>query len=140
MKTIRSQKADLKMLHGKNGAILAAVMNAIIPRGGAFPPGAADRDLLVRADEMLARYDPAIRALFPLMLRYIQYTAVVRTGRVFTALDDTRGAAFLSAMERSPFFFRRSIILLMKLVTMLSFYEDDEMSRLTGYRHGCHLT
>jgi hypothetical protein len=139
METISSQKTDLKILRGKNGVILNAVMNAIIPRGGAYAPGAADRDLLPRADEMLVRYDPSIRALFPLMLRYIQYSAFLSKGRVFTRLDEIKGAEFLTSMEESPFFYRRTIILLMKLVTMLAFYEDDDMSRLTGYIHGCHM-
>lgn len=130
---------ERNVLRANNAAILRSVMNAIIPPGGAFAPGAADRDLLPRAEDMLARYDPSIRALFPLMLKYIQYSALLHTGRVFTRLDEKKGADFLSSMERSPLFFRRTIILLMKVVTMLSFYEDDEMSELTGYKHGCHV-
>lgn len=130
---------DRMFLKGNRAAILRAVMNAIIPRGGAFAAGAADFNLLPGAESMLARYDPAIRAMFPLMLAYIQYSALLRTGRVFTSLDDEKGAEFLSSMERSPFFYRRTIILLMKLVTMLCFYENDDMSRLAGYEHGCHL-
>jgi len=139
MEPKNGQRKEKRMLTDGDAAVLRAVMNAIIPRGGAFEQGAADCDLLPRANEMLTRYDPGIRALFPLMLKYIQYGALLRTGRLFTSLDEARGADLLAAMERSPFFYRRTIILLMKLLTMLSFYEDDEMSRLTGYEHGCHL-
>jgi len=46
---------ELKILKGRNGRIFKAVMNAIIPQGGAFKPGAADFDLLPRADELLMR-------------------------------------------------------------------------------------
>lgn len=125
------------ILKGRNAAILKAVMNAIIPRGGAFGPGAADYDLLPRVEAIVRSYDPSIRSLFPLMLSYIQFTALLRRGRVFTRLREDRAIAFLHGMETSPFFYRRIIILLMKLVTMLAFYEDDAVSRFTGYVHGC---
>jgi hypothetical protein len=131
--------SDLKILKGRNGMILKAVMNAIIPQGGAFKPGAADFDLLPRADQMLMSYDPSIRSLFPLMLNYIQFSSILRKGRVFTSLSADRGGHVLGAMERSPFFYRRMIILLMKLLTMLTFYESDDNARFTGYEHGCHL-
>jgi hypothetical protein len=128
---------DLKVLNGRNGRIFSAVMNVIIPRGGAFEAGAADFDLLPRADEVLMSYDPAIRKLFPLMLNYIQFSAVLRKGRLFTSLTVDRGTHVLDAMETSPFFYRRIIILLMKLLTMLAFYESDDNARLTGYEHEC---
>lgn len=124
-------------LKGRNGEILKAVMNAIIPRGGAFGPGAGDYDLLPRVEAIVKSYDPSIRSLFPLMLTYIQFTALLRSGRVFTRLREDRAIAFLHGMETSPFFYRRIIILLMKLVTMLAFYEVDGVSRFTGYVHGC---
>ena len=125
------------IITGRNASILKAVMHAIIPRGGAFEAGAADYDLLPRVEAIVKSYDPSIRSLFPLMLTYIQFTALLRRGRVFTRLPEERAVSFLHGMETSPFFHRRIIILLMKLVTMLAFYEDDDVSRLTGYVHGC---
>lgn len=130
--------SDIKMLKGKNGRIFRAVMNAIIPRGGAFEPGAADFDLIPRADQILLTYDPSIRGIFPVILRYIQYSAIFRTGAVFTRLEESRATAFLSSMEHSRFFYKRMIMLMMKLVTMLAFYENESTERLTGYVHGCH--
>jgi hypothetical protein len=132
--------AGLRVLGGNSGRIFRAVMNSIIPRGGVFGPGAADYDLVPRADEILRSYDPAIRKIFPLILLYVQYSAIPRTGRTFTALGERRGMAFLASMERSPLFYRRMTILVLKLITMIVFYESDETARLTGYEHGwCHL-
>lgn len=132
--------SDIKILKGRNGQIMKAVMNAIIPRGGVFLTGAADCNLLPRADELLMSYDPSIRSLFPLMLNYIQFSSLLRTGRVFTSLGEDRGGRVLKAMEESPFLYRRLMILLMKLLTMLTFYEIDDNARLTGYEHDwCHL-
>ena len=113
-------------------------MSTIIPRGGAFAPGAADHELLPRADQILMSYDPGIRSLFPLILNYIQFSSVLRKGKVFTSLSEKQGIDVLSAMENSPFFYRRMIMLLMKLLTMLAFYEIDAMARFTGYEHGCN--
>jgi hypothetical protein len=139
MTTINDQPAELKILKGRNGRILRAVMNAIIPRGGAFGPGAADLDLLPRAEEMLMSYDPAVRSLVPLILNYIQISALFHRGRTFTGLGEGKAIAFLSSLEASRFFYRRTIMLFMKLLTMLTFYEGDDMARLTGYEHGCQM-
>ena len=103
--------ADLRVLRGKSGEIFRAIMNTIIPRGGAYGPGAADYDLLPRADEILRSYDPAVRKLFPLILLYVQYGAIFRKGRTFTGLSERKGMEFLGSMERSPFFYRRMTIL-----------------------------
>jgi hypothetical protein len=135
----REPAAGLRVLRGRSGVIFRAVMNAIIPRGGAFGPGAADFDLLPRADEILRCYDPAVRKLFPLILLYVEYSAIFRKGRTFTGLGERRGMEFLGSMERSSFFHRRMTILALKLLTMIVFYESDENARLTGYEHGCHL-
>ena len=133
-------KAELKILKGRYGVIFSAIMNAIIPRGGAFGPGAADYDLLPRADEIVRSYDPVIRKIFPLVLDYVQFSALLRKGRLFTGLDEQKGIEFLGLMERSPLFYRRMSMLLLKLVTMLVFYESDETALFTGYEHDwCHL-
>jgi hypothetical protein len=137
MSSTENSTADLKILKGRNGEILRSVMNAIIPRGGAFGPGAADLDLLPRIEQILMSYDPMIRKLSPLMLNYIQFSSLLRKGRVFTSLSEKQGIDVLSAMEHSPFIYRRMIMLLMKLLTMLAFYENDAMARFTGYEHGC---
>jgi hypothetical protein len=137
--TTKNQPAELKILKGRNGRILRAVMNAIIPRGGAFAPGAADLDLLPRAEEIVMSYDPAIRSLIPVMLNYIQISALFRRGKPFTGLGEGKAIAFLSSLEMSRFFFQRTIMLFMKLLTMLTFYESDDMARLTGYEHGCRM-
>ena len=129
---------ELKVLKGKYGEIFQAVMNAIIPRGGAFKAGAADYDLLPRAEEILQSYDPAIRNLIPLILSYIQYTALFHKGRFFTNLKQEKAVAFLSSMEDSPFYHRRMIVVISKLLTMLCFYEIDDVALQIGYEHECH--
>jgi len=126
----------LSILKGRRARVFQSIMNAIIPRGGLFEEGAEDFDLLPRADEIIQGFDPLIRIAFPLFLNYVQISSIIRTGTVFSRLSPEKAAQLLDGMEQSPFFYRRMIILLMKLVTMLTFYESDEMAAITGYSHG----
>lgn len=130
---------ELKIFKGRSGELMRSVMEVIIPRGGPFPAGASDYDLVPRVEEIVRSYDPFMRKGVPWMLRYIQYSALWHRGRVFTRLTAGEGAAFLEGMEQSPFYYRRMILLLMKLLTMLAFYENDEAAAAIGYNHGCHL-
>ena len=61
----------------RDGARLRAVLDALVPRGGAFPIGAADTDL----DAALARYFAGLHPLGPVGLRLlllaVEYGAVV---------------------------------------------------------------
>src|SRR5438552_2595687 len=67
--------------------LLKAVLDALVPRGGAFPIGAADTDL----DETLARYFARLHPLGPaglrVLLRAIEYgTVVLERPRPFSRL------------------------------------------------------
>ncbi len=114
------------------------VMDAIIPRGGAFPLGAADFNLTGRVEEIVQSYHPTISRLFPFILYYIEYSCILRTGRPFSRLTTRDASLFLERMELSPFYHRRMVILMMKLLTCLAFYEIEEVEKQIGYEHGCH--
>jgi len=131
--------AELKLFTGKKGAILAAVMNAIIPRGGAYGPGAADYDLLPRADAYVRAFNPLVRLGFPILLLYIEYGSLVRTGTRFTRMGDDEAIAYLEGFEESRLYFRRTIALMFKMITMLAFYDIDENAALIGYDHLGHV-
>ncbi len=126
------------VVKGKNKAILRAVMNAIIPRGGAFASGAADYDLIPRVNEILRTFNPLLKPLIPIILIYIQFSAFFHKGRLFTNLPENRAIQFLNKMELSPLFYRRFFMLLLKMLTMMTFYEKDENASVIGYTHGCH--
>jgi hypothetical protein len=131
--------AGLKLFKGSRGRIMRAVMNAMLPRGGAFKAGAADYDIVPRADELLQSYSKPAQIAFPFILYYVQYNALLRCGLPFTLLSTERAGRYLEKMESSPFYYRRSMILLLKLLTFLAFYEIDEVAAQIGYVHGCHL-
>ncbi|HJQ82911.1 MAG TPA: hypothetical protein VKA21_02470 [Candidatus Binatia bacterium] len=118
----------------RDGALLRAVLDALVPRGGAFPTGAAD----VALDAALARYFARLHPLGPAGLRAlllaIEYGAVAfeRT-RPFSRLDpEARGKA-LAAWETSRLAPRRQLLASLKLLALMHFYERPEVWPSVGY-------
>jgi len=123
----------------RDGARLRAVLDALVPRGGAFPTGAADTDL----DAALARYFAGLHPLGPVGLRLlllaVEYGAVVfeRTAPFSQLEPDARERA-LAAWETSRLPPRRQLMASLKLVALMHFYERPDVWRAIGYDDG-HL-
>src|SRR5262245_47382864 len=85
-----------------------AVPDALVPRGGAFPIGAADTDV----DEALARYFARLHPFGPaalrVLLRTIEYgTVIFERSRPFSRLDPAGRERALAAWETSRLGLRR---------------------------------
>src|SRR5207237_4033183 len=83
--------------------LLKAILDALVPRGGAFPIGAADTNL----DETLARYFARLHPLGPaglrVLLRALEYgTAVFERTRPFSRLDPAARERALAPWAPSP--------------------------------------
>jgi len=123
----------------RDGALLRAVLDALVPRGGAFPSGAADTDV----DAAVARYFASLHPLGPAGLRAlllaIEYGAVVfeRT-RPFSRLDPDGRERALAAWETSRLAPRRQLIASLKLIALMHFYERPDVWSAIGYDDG-HL-
>src|SRR5690349_1495110 len=121
----------------RDGALLRAVLDALVPRGGAFPAGAAETDV----DAALARYFASLHPLGPAGLRAlllaIEYGAVVfeRT-RPFSRLDPDGRERALAAWETSQLAPRRPLIASFKLIALMHFYERPEVWSAIGYDDG----
>ena len=114
--------------------LLKAVLDALVPRGGAFPIGAADTDL----DETLARYFARLHPLGPaglrVLLRAIEYgTVVFERTRPFSRLDPAARERALAAWETSRLGLRRQLVASVKLLGLLHFYERPETWPGIGY-------
>jgi len=118
----------------RDPVLLRAVLEALVPRGGAFETGAADTDL----DAALARYFARLHPLGPLGLRFlllaIEYGAVVfeRTAP-FSRLEPAAREGALAAWERSRLGPRRQLIASLKLLALMHFYERPATWRAIGY-------
>jgi hypothetical protein len=118
----------------RDGARLRAVLDALVPRGGAFPTGAADTDV----DAALARYFATLHPLGPIGLRLllaaIEYGAVLfeRT-RPFSQLAPEVRERALAAWETSRLPPRRQLIASLKLLALMHFYERPDVWPAIGY-------
>jgi hypothetical protein len=114
--------------------LLRAVLDALVPRGGAFPTGAADGDLDARVSEYFGRLHPLGPLGLGFLLRAIEYgTAVFERSRPFSQLDPPARERALAAWERSRLGLRRQLIASVKLIALLHFYEGRETWPGIGY-------
>jgi hypothetical protein len=121
----------------RDRTLLATALDALVPRGGAFPAGAAD----VGLDATLARYFASIHALGPVglrvLLRTLEYgTALVERGRPFSRLDAAARERALAAWETSRLAPRRQLVATLKLLALMHFYERPEVWSGIGYDDG----
>lgn len=135
----RLSRTHRPVIRGKAEAVFNRVADTIIPRGGVFAPGAADFDLVSRANDYLTTLPPIFHRLTPAMLRYVEWTSLLWNGRRFTGLSRPRAERFLERMERGRLLYHRHILLFLKLLVMTAFYEHGGPAAAIGYIHGCHL-
>jgi hypothetical protein len=119
---------------GRDLERLRAVLDTLVPRGGAFAFGAADTDV----DAVLARYFARLHPLGPaglrLLLLAIEYGAVVfEHTRPFSRLEPGARERALAAWETSRFAFRRQILETLKLLALMHLYERPEAWPAIGY-------
>ncbi len=117
-------------------SIILAIMNTILPPGGPFDKAPKDYDMVPRIEKILKAYDPPARFFFMLVCRFVQYSALFSKGNVFTKLPHQKAVAFLEEMEQSRFYYKRGMMMMLKLVTTLSFFDIDEVAQKIGYTHG----
>ena len=118
----------------RDAARLRAVLDALVPQGGAFALGAADIDL----DAALARYFARLHPLGPvgltLLLLAVEYgTVVFERTRPFSRLDPAGRERALAAWETSRLGLRRQLVASLKLLALMHFYERPEAWEGIGY-------
>ena len=117
--------------------LLQAVLEALVPRGGAFATGAAD----VALDDAVARYFARLHPLGPaglrVLLRALEYgTVLFERTRPFSRLDAAARERALAAWEASRLGLRRQLVASVKLLGLLHFYERPETWPGIGYDDG----
>jgi hypothetical protein len=115
-------------------AVLAAVADTIIPRGGAFELGARDVDLARRIDSYLPRLHPDVVTGVRGALVFVEQQApgLAKKQGSFTSLDEAGRAEVLSAMLAAPGL-PASVFLALKFLCVGHFYTLDATWKFTGY-------
>ena len=76
----------------------------------------------------------ALQRQFILLVRAIQWLAVLRYGRRFTALDATRRERFLGQLQNAPVLFVRRGIWGLRTLLFMGYYGRAAGGRAIGYR------
>ena len=82
----------------------------------------------------LAARPRALQRQFVLLVRAIQWLAVLRYGRRFTALDPRRREQFLEQLQNAPLLLVRRGIWGLRTLLMMGYYGRAAGARAIGYR------
>jgi hypothetical protein len=124
----------LKVLSSGEYAVLSAVADTIVPRGGAFELGALDVDLARRIDSYLPRLHPDVVTGIRGALAFVEQQApglAKKTG-AFTALAPADREAVFAGMLAAPGL-PASVFLALKFLCVSHFYTLDATWKFTGY-------
>jgi len=115
-------------------AILSAVADTLVPRGGAFPIGAADVHLAERIDLFLSTQDPDVVKGLRGALTILEYGGGLLAGRLgrFSRMGPEGRAAVLSALPHR-FGLARQIYIGLKQLCLFLFYCAHESWPAIGY-------
>lgn len=118
--------------------MLRAVADALIPRGGAFPLGADDVDVVEILDRYLARMAPATRTQIRALLRAWEAAPLAsRHLRPFSRLSPAARATWVAGSQATHAPWRRIPLLLLKTLCLTAFCADARVEAALGYTHGC---
>lgn len=125
---------DLRLFEPGQGQVLAAVAEAFVPRGGAFPAGASDVGLVARIDAFLAEADPEVAEGLRGGLLLLEWAAPLAAGRFgrFSRLDAEGRAAVIAALPRRFDAFRQ-LYAGLKVLCLFLFYATPTGWRGAGY-------
>ncbi len=128
-----STAASLAFFSGAQRTVFLAVAGRIVLEEGPASPGANSDAVLAAAEKFLADQDEATRAKLRLLLRVLEWRAVLRFGKRFSRLSTENQDACLRAWQNSRLqLFRFGFSSLRNLV-LLSFYTRPESWATIGY-------
>lgn len=126
------------MLHAGQLATLAAVADAIIPRGGAFPLGAADVGVASRLNRYLAAFNPATRRQVGLLLAAWEFSPLLsRHLKPFSRLSAAERERFVEEAARSRYPWRRIPITILKQLCGFAYGAASAVEAAFGYTGTC---
>jgi choline dehydrogenase-like flavoprotein len=125
-------------LHAGQLATLAAVADAIIPRGGAFPLGAADVGVASRLNRYLNAFSPATRRQVSLLLAAWEFSPLLsRQVKPFSRLSAAERQRFVEEAARSRYPWRRIPITILKQLCGFAYGAAPEVEAAFGFTHAC---
>lgn len=94
--------------------------------------------LIKQLNEYLAWTPWYVKWLFTFSVIYLNLLSLVQKGALFYKLPYESSSSILSAMETSKLFFNRALIMMLKLLCTLVYFDNDEYAQQIGYHHLAH--
>src|SRR2546427_3905280 len=117
---------------------LANVAEAIVPRGGDFPLGAADVGLAERATAWMERLPAGARRQIRMLLRAWEASPLAsRHLRSFSRLSPETRAVWVETCAASRAPWRRVPLVLLKMLALAAFTADPRVEAALGYTYDC---
>jgi len=116
--------------------VLDAVIETLVPEGGAFPEGAPSFSLTERVEEFVR--GAGAETTFRLLLHGIELSPLLLpplAGRRFSRLSLEQRERVLEAWDTSRFWPRRQALHALKMVVLSQFYGRPEIHARLGYPH-----
>jgi choline dehydrogenase-like flavoprotein len=124
-------------LHTGQLATLAALADAVIPRGGSFP-GASEVGVAGRLDRYLAAFSPAMRRRIRLLLAACEYTPLAsRHLKPFSRLRPAARQEFVAEAATSRYPWRRIPVTILMQLCGLAYGAAPEVEAAFGFTHSC---
>ena len=122
----------------KQLATLAALAEAVVPRDGAFPLGAADVDVAGRLNHHLNAFSPSTRRQIALLVAAWEYSSLFsRHLTPFSRLSAPARERFIEAALRSRYPWRRVPVGLLRQLCSLTYGAAPEVETALGFTHDC---
>ncbi len=132
---LEERAAHAGQVSGTDAVMLDALVDALLPAGGAFAVGARDPPVSSELRAYFCKMLPGGPIALALLLRGLNYGPLLfgpqRVRFVNLSADDRQ--SYLAGFERARFAPRRQLIAALKLVTMLHFYEHPQVQQAIHY-------
>lgn len=118
-------------LRGRRAATVAAVVESLLPSVPTLEAGvraAVVADVVRFVSSQIAALPDFLRAPYGLALVGFEWLPVLRYGRPFGALDDTRRAAYLAFWSEAPIGAMRNVVKVIRSCALLAYYDHPALA------------
>ncbi len=125
--------ATAQVLRPREIALVAAVSQAIYPRGGAVEPSGVDAQIPEYADRYVAAVPSGTGLLMRLLFFLIEHATLIFPGRGwtgrrrFSALSEAEQVAVLEDWRVSPWFVRRLVFTSLRAILTMGYFADPKV-------------
>ncbi len=130
----------MQLLSGGEVVLVAALAEAFFPVGSPLGVSAADVDVPLRVDQLMAEsLDPVVSDVFRYLLRAFDLGALASRGTLYAGLPLAERRAVLDTWADNAVLPRRLGYDTLKLVLGMAFFNAPEVTASVGWFPTCHL-